>query len=384
MEQIHKLRLIHFLLHLQFWFPIWIIFLQGRGISLGWIVAADALFRVTVIGVEFPLGVLADRMGRKRTYLLSTVLATLTFLCMAMVQSIPVLLVCWVLWALFLALASGSDTAYWYEAIVLAGEETSATRHFGVFRALECIAILLSNLVAGWLYEIMPALPILLNALAGFLAVFVVLTLPSQPTRQRRGLGLITTIRLTVRQCQRNPGLWSILLLISLIAAYYWTATFLFQPLLTSLGVRPALYGVYYLGFAVGGMIAGAVVGTVARRLGPRRTVALGVGVIVLSVALMSIRHKTAAIVGISLIGLGHLLAEPVLRIALHQRISDWRRATVMSFASLLGSVWMVVMRPALGLVGDARGPANAYFLWCIVGVVMMGALSRLWWRGVR
>lgn len=379
MEQINKLRVVHFLLHLQFWFPVWIVFLQSRGISLGWIIAADALFRITIVCVEFPLGVLSDRIGRKRTYLLSTILAALTFICMAMVQGVPLLLVCWVLWALFLALASGSDTAYWYEAIVSAGKSASVTRHFGVFRAIECAAILLSNLLAGWLYEITAVLPILLNALAAALAIFVVLTLPDQPDKKEMGPPISATVRLTLRQCRRNPELWGTLMMISVLTAYYWTATFLFQPLLTELEVQPSLFGAYYLGFAVGGMMAGSIVGHVSERFGSGKTVTIGISIMLFSVALMALKSQFAAIVGISLIGFGHLLAVPVLRVALHTRISDWRRATLVSFASLLGSVWMVFTRPAIGVIAETTSVPFAYLFWCAMGVVVIVVLRRLW-----
>src|SRR5690606_20787635 len=68
-----------FLLEVQFWFPLWLIYLKDLGFSITIAVLADGVFRLVVVGAELPLGILADRLGRKRTYLLVCGLAAVTF-----------------------------------------------------------------------------------------------------------------------------------------------------------------------------------------------------------------------------------------------------------------------------------------------------------------
>ncbi|MCB1017884.1 MAG: hypothetical protein KDB10_22555, partial [Acidimicrobiales bacterium] len=64
-----RFAVVQFLLEVQLWFPVWLLFLTGRGFALPTIVAADGVFRLTIVALELPLGRVADRIGRRRSLL---------------------------------------------------------------------------------------------------------------------------------------------------------------------------------------------------------------------------------------------------------------------------------------------------------------------------
>ena len=57
-------------LEVQFWFPVWLLFLLDRGFTIGQAAFADALFRFVATAAEVPAGWLSDRIGRKRSLFL--------------------------------------------------------------------------------------------------------------------------------------------------------------------------------------------------------------------------------------------------------------------------------------------------------------------------
>ena len=101
-----RLAVIHFLLQAQFWFPIWVTFLQDRNFSLTMIVAADAWFRVVMVLLEFPLGVLGDLIGRRRTFLLAGLFACATYFTFIFLETVPLLFLAWTVWATVMVVAA--------------------------------------------------------------------------------------------------------------------------------------------------------------------------------------------------------------------------------------------------------------------------------------
>jgi len=66
-----------FLMNLQLWWPIWVIYLQrSRGLSLTQITLLDTPFFLLIVLSEVPTGAIADRFGRRVSLMLgSTMLA---------------------------------------------------------------------------------------------------------------------------------------------------------------------------------------------------------------------------------------------------------------------------------------------------------------------
>ena len=58
-------------LEVQFWFPVWLLFLLDRGFTIGQAALADAVFRIVATIGEVPAGWLSDRIGRKKSLYLT-------------------------------------------------------------------------------------------------------------------------------------------------------------------------------------------------------------------------------------------------------------------------------------------------------------------------
>jgi len=105
--------LIHFLL----WIPIWVVFLQDKGVSLTQIGVLESVAWVLSAGLEVPSGAIADRWGRKASMAIGTFLYSMAMLLILADALSPMFLLGYALWNTSFAFISGADTAFLYDSL---------------------------------------------------------------------------------------------------------------------------------------------------------------------------------------------------------------------------------------------------------------------------
>ena len=141
---------------------------------------ANGLNDIAVIGVyifynlvyallAYPIGMLADRFGLKKTFLSGLVFFTIVYSCFAFKQSITVYLLLIALYGIYAAATEGIAKA-WISNVVDKNETASA---IGTYAGLQSIAALIASSVGGMLwYYFGFKVTFLVTAAATILAVF--------------------------------------------------------------------------------------------------------------------------------------------------------------------------------------------------------------------
>lgn len=359
-----------FLLEVQFWFPLWLIYLKDLGFSITIAVLADGVFRIVVVACEVPLGILADRLGRKRTYQLICLLAVITFAAITQINSIQVLFVVWVVWGVLWALTSGAGSAYLYELVEQDDLKINTTRAFGLIRAIGQTAVLASLVTAGLLYDVDPRLPFgVTSALAG-IALLLTLLLPEIRGSQRT-LATLRTVIGDLRSALTGQALRQAVMLSILMLFYGWSIQILFQPLVLELGLSPAASGLMYAGYAAASVIGGLVAGFVTDR---RRRLAIGAGFVIVfaTTALTGLAPGLGPMAWLIVMGFGYALGWTTLEVFVNHEAPRAVRATIGSAISCLGGIGIAVARPGLGAFADYASTAASYLVWAGVGVLIL------------
>lgn len=365
---IYRLGIIHFLIRTQFWFPIWVLFLLDRGITLGEVIIADVVFNFGVIVFEFPFGILGDRIGRRLTYFLGIMMGAVTFLVMMLVYNFVVLLLCWLLWAVSLALISGTDSAYLYEIIKETGEEAQALQIFGIFGAISSTALVTSHLVAGLLYTLDSNLPIFVNAIFSIAAAIVVLSAPNSMKRQPNTLTIWEDIRAPLQLSKANRMIRNIIILMPVLIMYHWTLTLLFQPLLTEQGVQIEYFGLFFAGFTGLGILGGAMTGYLSEKAGENTVILVAVAGLILAVGTVGFGPAGLGLIGIVFLRFMFFLINPILQVKLNREIKNHQRAALLSFANLLASLMLMFSRPFVGVIANEWGVQVSFQWWFLIG----------------
>jgi MFS family permease len=363
-----------FLLEVQFWFPVWLIFLLDQGFSLTTAVLADGVFRIVSVLSEFPVGILADIVGRRRAYLALAGGTVLTFTLITQIENAAMLFTAWIVWGVLWALSSGAASAYLYELCLQDDLKIDPTRAFGLVRAIGNIAVLVSLLTAGYLYEVSPQLPFAITAGMAAVAVVLAYTLP-----EIRGPRVVTTFASVVaslREAFADHRVRRAVSLGVLLLLFGWSSRILFQPLALDLGLSTEVTGWMYAAFAAASIVGGLAAGYVGVR--HRRSA--------LTVSFLLVLATTAAtgIVGwlgpflfLPLMGFAYMLASTILEVLTNEVASPAVRATLFGAVSCIAGVGIAIARPSLGVISEEHSTAYAFGVWAVVGVVLVGLAIR-------
>lgn len=391
--------------------PVQVLLYSVRGIDLPTIGLLMALYSGLVVALELPTGGLADQLGRRRTMLVASVFLVATPLIAAFAQVWWHFAVAAVSSALGRALGSGPVEA-WYVDTVRAADPTAPLRR-GISWgwAVECVGLGGAAIIGGAIPQFFRGLPedglitpisVPALAAAGVAAVSLAAhaALMKEPPRHA-AVNLRAAVRAVPAQITHGVRLAAadpvIRLLVIRTAAFGLAINTLetlsplqFAELLGGAERGAAAYGLLAAG-AFLGTAAGAALAPALCRVGPSAPLSVAAVCTGLStVALAVIAFTAAGIGGFALAAAAYLgayvlsgPAGPLATEALHERVSERERATVVSVGSLGlqlgGFVGALAISRLAAWAGYAYGWLAATLALCGAVAVTVGAgrLSR-------
>jgi MFS family permease len=354
------------------------IFLLDAGLTNFEAFAANACFTAGMVIFEIPTGVVADRWGRRASFLCGTLtLATTTGLYVLLWQ----LHSAFVWWAIVSALLglgftffSGATEAWLVDALTATKFEGQLE---GVFARGQIVmgAMTLGGSVAGGFIAQLSNLgvPYVVRA-AVLLAMFVLALIMMHdlgftPARGDRPVAEIKKIvTSSVEHGLKVPAVRAIMLAGMFTGGVGFYVFYALQPHLLNLWGNQQAYGIAGLAaaFVAGAQIVGGLLTPWIRRAFKRRTSALLIleAVSVIMLALIGlIVNFWVVIVLIMLWALVDNAGTPIRQAYLNGMIPSKQRATILSFDSLINSTGGIVAQPLLGRSADVWGYQVSYLL---------------------
>jgi MFS family permease len=354
------------------------IFLLDAGLTNFQAFAANACYTAGMVLFEIPTGIVADRWGRRVSFLCGT-------LTLAASTALYVLL--WQLrspfwwWAIVSALLglgftffSGATEAWLVDAL-------TATRFDGqlesVFARGQVVsgAMMLSGSVAGGYVAQLTNLGVPYVARAAILvAVFVLAFFAMHdigftPEREERPLTEMKQILgSSVEHGLKVPAVRAIMLAGMFSGGVGIYVFYALQPYLLDLWGNQRAYGIAGLVAAIGAgaQIIGGLLTPRVRRAFRRRTSALlilqVVSVLMLAVIGL-IGNFWVVVAAMTLSSLAASASRPIRQAYLNGMIPSQQRATILSFDSLITSAGGIVAQPLLGKSADVWGYQASYLL---------------------
>ncbi|APW97156.1 MFS transporter [Halobiforma lacisalsi AJ5] len=361
--------------------PISVLYLLDRGYGLEFVALAQATFSITLVATQVPSGYLADRIGRRSTLVLGTVLRTVGLAGYLLVDFAAGYLALKVFVGSAWAFRSGTADAWLYELLGIYGEPDEFARLEGRGSTLLFTTSAASAVIGGVLYGVSPELPFLVNAALAALGLPLLVALPktgkgagsatdcpgpdpghdhdpdrdpdrdNEPNRHRLRDGL----RSLRREFTRPAVGWVVVYTGLLFLLFDLSRTFE-QPALEAVGLPVAGLGVLYAGFKLVSAGAASTVGWLQDRLGTRRTLALAAPV--LGAAYVVPLFVPAAIVpALFLYRSSRAVLRPIRNQYLNDRLGDTDRATVLSGVSMVSSLAAAAARVVGGELAAIAGP---------------------------
>lgn len=181
---------------------VWMIYLQHFGWSTATIALLQGLFTICGAILEFPSGVIADRLGHKKTLLLGEWLCIGYLLTYFVPQFHLLVFVGFILFAFGLALISGTDTSLLYDI----SEDSAFMKHMGYFNAVGILSVAIGNALGGWLAGISWSLLFLIAIICRLMAIYCISSFKEVENRNNKEEipNLINHLKLVIQYSFEN------------------------------------------------------------------------------------------------------------------------------------------------------------------------------------
>jgi MFS family permease len=363
------------------------LFLLDAGLTLTEAFIANAAFTAGMVIFEVPTGVIADTFGRQTSFILGAGTLLVTTGAYLYLWYIGAGIGWWILVSALIGLGftffSGATEAWLVDALTATGYEGGIESVFGRGQTVTGAATLAGTIGGGFLGQVSLGLPyIARSSLLLFVIVAAWLWMKDIGYEPARGVAVVPQVRgilkASIKHGLGNPPVRMFMLGAPFAAGVGIWVFYAFQPYLLQLfGDTDATYlaGIAAAVFAIAQMVGGSSVNLV-RRLFKTRTAVVGLEVAIASVALAGVGLAEmldapagfwVAIGLLTLTAMVWALSGPMQQAYMNDSIPSEQRATVLSFASLMGSAGGVVAQPALGRVADVYSLGVGYI---VAGVV--------------
>jgi len=369
----------------EFYRPIMYLFFLAQGLNFTQIAILEAIYNLTTLLGEIPTGYIGDRVGRRNSLLIGTVLIAVTLLGIGLSESFLALAVLYVCWSAGYNFRSGSEDAWLYDTLTddLSEDEFAHVRGRGESAALAVGAG--AAIVGGYLGSIDLSYPwFVAAAVTGFGAV-VLLTLDEPETYKKTDTDDLSFRRTVgiVKQAlsKRNLRAFILYYYVLYAAVTYLVFVFLqpiFQTVVVDLGVSPeqveSLLGWFYAAYSLVGAVLSYYTGAIKEFIG------IQTWFIVLPF-----------IVGAALVGMYFvpLLALPTFLVArglsdvtrsfagqyVNNRIETLGRATVLSAMAMVSGLAVIPFQLGSGVLSDYVSPLFALAVGGVVLIIGSGVI---------
>ena len=369
-----------------FWLPILYYYLTAiKGFSVAETTILLGLQEFLLIFLEVPTGVVADKISRKFSVALGTLIIPLPFVFLPYFDSFTAVIVLFVFRAIGKALLSGADSALLYDTLLDLGRtseyKTIKTKSVAWMMGVSAIAIFLGGWMGQYeMYQLALTLPLPLYLIAFTAILLMVEPETSKKAKEIQETNYFKHISISIKLVVANHKI----LILAIAFAF-----------LEGLAVNmkwyyPAIFG--HLGFGLGliGTIMSALylVKSFAYGIGSSlilkdayKNTTLWLGVVTVSWLISGLfTNVFTTLPALVLILLGSELAINSTEELIHAGLESSVRATAMSFVNLLSSVSATIMIGLWGVVIDIRSlPASM-----MVQGLIFAAITTLLWQSRR
>ena len=351
------------------------LFLLDAGLSFFEVFLANAAFSAGMVLFEVPTGVVADTLGRRVSFLLSlVVLAVTTLLYVALVEvdaGVVAFAVVSVLMGLGFTFYSGAMEAWLVDALAVTGHHGPLDGIFARGQQITGAAMLVGTVGGGLLGQIDLSLPYLVRSgllVAVFGIAYAVMHdvgfTPRRVTVAELPSAVARNGRDGVAYGWAQRPLRLLMLASFFQLGFSMWAFYASQPYMLDLLGSDAVWiaGLVTAGIALSTIAGNQLVEVLSRRCGRRTTLLLGAATVETgaAVALGLVSSFWLALPALLLIMGASGVTSPVRQAYLHQVVPSDKRATVVSFDSMISNTGGVGGQVGLGALGESRSVGAA------------------------
>lgn len=227
--------------------PVYTPFIISHGVTAGDVLSLQSIYSIAVLLLDIPTGYLCDRIGRRRTILIGTILNIAGWTAFAMARGFAAFAAAEVILAFGWTLVTGSDIALIYEVLTEAAanetqKERAITRYVTAQVVGEAVLGLLGSLLAIRSLQAVG----MATVAETLIPLLIALTLPA--SRQKPGAVTLDELKAATRRLFQVPGLALLFVNQAIWGVATFVAVWLVQPYWAAQGVALKWFGLLWAG----------------------------------------------------------------------------------------------------------------------------------------
>ncbi len=349
--------------------PIFVLYFQEVGLSLQQIFILESINSFAILLFEVPTGFLSDKIGRKKSLLLSVISVEVAFLIYIFNKSFVSFIIADIFYALAIALYSGTFSALLYDTLKEYNKEDEYKKVSGNMGFYTLLGVSVASLLSGFLATISLRLPFIINFFTYMVAFLVLLTI-KEPKRAKATNSKKELINAVKKTFFNGSKLKWVVLFSASIYIFAQGAFYFYQPYLKQVGIDLVYFGIIFASFQIVAAIGSKMAHKIEEKLGLIGTfllISLFVGG---SLILMSLYMLPISIIFIYAHQFVRFVKKIVVTDIINKNVDSSYRATMLSLESFVSKLLIAVALPLFGYFGDNIG-LSATLLFMGVGALV-------------
>jgi len=369
-----KLAVITLFQNLYLYNHVSALYMQARGLTLLQVNSISSIMFAAIIVAEVPTGVIADRIGRKKSVVVALFLQFLGEVFFLFAKNFPAFVSIAVLGGIGYSFMSGANEALIYDSLPLQDRENRMKQAMGAIGGTYQLAFFIAPLLGGWVISKLVTsrylLGIGLTALSVFVACLLSLSLKEPEGAFRRApenpLGIL---RRGLSQIRRNRKVRWIAAVAVFTGAFSNTLVNFYQPYFVEFGLNTSMpMGV---ALSLGGLTAFLIqrnIAAIENRLGKFALAILSI-VPGLLYVLFALTTRLTALIPVFVLTYAFTDAKnPLVSAYQNEHIESRSRATTISLINMARSLYVAAMGIFLGWIANSSIPA----VFLVIGAIVI------------
>ncbi len=359
--------------------PILVLYLIAKGLSFTEIMILQSIAAVAVVVFEVPTGAVADKIGRKFSMVLGSVLWGLSLLIYILGNNFYVFAIAEIIFSLGFTFKSGADTALIYDSLKTLKREKEFQKIEGYARSLTFYAQGIGSIVAGFAYEVNIFLPMIISI--GFMIVTACISMgfeepPIEGKEGKFGVNYIEQIKESGKYILGHEKIKAIILYSMVFFIFYRTGFWYFQPYMESVNIPVKYFGIIFFLFNIVAAQTSNRCYKIMEFTKPK-TLTLMSSLLISSFILLGTIKVSVGVLAILLQQVARGLYRPVTRKYMNKHIPSDKRATILSFHSLAVNIAVAVTLPFMGLLKDNSNIYTTHIILAGIMIIMTYMTAR-------
>lgn len=353
--------------------PIFVLFLFAKGFTMFEVMLLEAIYSIAIIALQFPVGAIADIIGRKKTVVFGYFIEAVALTVFTFGKSFPLFAAAQFAWGLGTAMILAQENSLVYDSLKAIKRQKESKRIFAYSITFAFIANLIGSVVGGYLAFTVNYESTFIATAGAFLCLGFLSTTFEEPEVYRK-------IRLTLKsykmQMKESIGyvfqkreVFLLILASSLFTAMATVRYWFTQPYLMTSGVEVGAFGIIYGVSSLIGAIGAATASKFhisAKKLILLSNLSVAVAFAITAITFDPFLSPIIFLIPVAIWG----ICAPTYLDFIHKNVPSPKRATISSLEVLLSSFFFVVLAPILGYISDVSSLMMVFIILSILSIL--------------